>query len=79
MFFQFQWRLRSFIHDCRYTQNRYEQFNLAARVFAYLKEVKRAGGAYPDFDGDLAVHCPCCPHEGINIPLDWHTAAPQQR
>lgn len=25
--------------------------------------------------GELAIPCPACPREGVNLPLDWRTRA----
>lgn len=71
-------------------QDRYTEFLNCTRTYAYVHTLKRAGAFYQaaraDDDGaitytdvpldsiDLAVHCPACPHDQINLPSGWQDA-----
>ncbi|KAJ7842741.1 hypothetical protein B0H13DRAFT_2239358 [Mycena leptocephala] len=47
--------------------------------------LKRAGlGHHPEGVcggklGDCAIHCPCCPRPGVNLPEDWEKASKEDR
>lgn len=53
------------------------------RQWAFLKRLKRAGRAHdPDGvdgtkQGECAVLCWACPHEGINLPPNWQDVEPR--
>jgi hypothetical protein len=53
--------------------DRYCEFMQVARQWQWLQAVKRSGSTSPSsspsgpLQGDLALRCPACPHEGINF------------
>jgi hypothetical protein len=63
-----------------FTQDRYEQFQTAIRIWRHMKLVKRAGrghdpaGIDSTSPGECAVECPACPHPDRNLPDDWKDA-----
>ncbi|KAF8142761.1 hypothetical protein K438DRAFT_1634899, partial [Mycena galopus ATCC 62051] len=65
--------------------NRYQAFLRMVREYSHLLMLKRAGrghaksGVMGTAQGELAVHCPCCPHPGVNLPDDWENALPQNK
>ena len=54
-------------------QYRYNELSLAMKIWVYLRQVRRGGGAHiPGGSsslgpGSLAVECPACPHPGKNL------------
>ena len=62
------------------SQDRYDQFLLAIRIWRHLKMLKRAGrghdpaGVEATLAGECAVECPACPHPGRNLPAGWEDA-----
>ncbi|KAK7050383.1 CxC2 domain-containing protein, partial [Favolaschia claudopus] len=63
--------------------DRYKGFGLMSRQWSFLKRLKRAGRAHDALgvagtrNGELAVRCWACPHDGINLPLNWRDVAPE--
>lgn len=61
-------------------QDRYEVFMRMVHVWRHVRSLKRGGrghcpkGAKGTAQGELAVLCPACPYDGINLPPDWHLA-----
>ncbi|KAJ7605647.1 hypothetical protein FB45DRAFT_766734, partial [Roridomyces roridus] len=53
--------------------------------YSHLMMLKRGGvghepeGVAGTAPGALAVHCPCCPRPGINIPDDFQNAPPEKQ
>jgi hypothetical protein len=58
-------------------QDRYKTFSRMQRQWAFLQRMKRAGRAHSPSgiggtsDGQAAVLCWACPHDGINLPEGW--------
>lgn len=58
-------------------QDRYKAFGRMFRQWAFLKRLKRSGRAHDPNgleatkQGECAVLCWACPHEGINLPPRW--------
>ncbi|KAF8989936.1 hypothetical protein BDZ89DRAFT_974561, partial [Hymenopellis radicata] len=56
---------------------RYKAYFRVTRQFAHLKMMKRRGrgsvedGIKTTTAGELAVRCPACPREGVNMPANW--------
>ena len=54
-------------------QYRYNELTLVSRIWAYLQQIRRGGGAHiaggPNAltPGSLAIECPACPHPGKNL------------
>ena len=80
------WRLlfiiifRQHILKASISQDRYEQFLPAIRIWRHLKMLKRAGrghdpaGVKATLASECAVECPACPHPGRNLPAGWENA-----
>ncbi|KAF8442225.1 hypothetical protein L210DRAFT_3397494 [Boletus edulis BED1] len=66
-------------------KDRYEQFMHIVREWRHLKMLKRSGrGHHPSGvdmtqEGECAIHCPACPHPGINLPDDWMNVCNDKR
>lgn len=52
------------------------------REYRHILLLKRGGRGHVENgianvrQGELAVHCPACPHPGINLPRGWETVEP---
>ena len=57
--------------------NVYNEFRRMTRLWHWMKKLKWAGFGHNKGDpanvnpGQLAIFCPACPQQGINIPDDW--------
>lgn len=65
-------------------KDRYRDFMITARIYAYLLMRKRAGKAHdivlPHRDPDnLTVPCIACPWPGFNLPEGWKEAPARMR
>lgn len=55
------------------------------RQWRHIKMLKRSGrghdpaGVNATGQGEIAVHCPACPHPEKNIPEGWETAPQSER
>lgn len=55
------------------------------RCFKVYRMSKRGGRAYEEGGmdstalGQLAVPCPACPHDGVNLPEGWKDASPEEK
>lgn len=55
------------------------------RQFAHLKMMKRAGrgnvedGIATTAPGELAISCPACPRDGVNLPPGWQSLPPEEQ
>ncbi|KAF9006891.1 hypothetical protein BDZ89DRAFT_965772 [Hymenopellis radicata] len=64
-------------------KSRYKAYARVNRQFAHLTMLKRSGrgsvkdGIETTNAGDLAVRCPACPREGVNLPEDWQSLPPE--
>ncbi|KIY61813.1 hypothetical protein CYLTODRAFT_384282 [Cylindrobasidium torrendii FP15055 ss-10] len=64
---------------------KYKPFLRIIRKHGYILMMKRGGrgckenGVETTLGGQLAIPCPACPREGVNIPLDWQTLGPDER
>ncbi|KAJ7829911.1 hypothetical protein B0H13DRAFT_1655417 [Mycena leptocephala] len=65
--------------------DRYKAFGRMTRQYAFLKRMQRAGRAHdPQHlhstqNGECAVLCWVCPHDGKNLPEGWRDVAPEFR
>ncbi|KAK7046798.1 CxC2 domain-containing protein [Favolaschia claudopus] len=63
--------------------DRYKSFGLMSRQFAFLLRLMRAGRGHDERgvdgteEGECAVLCWACPHDGINLPEGWREVAPE--
>ncbi|KAK6996611.1 CxC2 domain-containing protein [Favolaschia claudopus] len=63
--------------------DRYKAVGLMTRQWAFLKRLNRLGrghnerGVSGTRNGELAVLCWACPHDGVNLPLNWREVAPE--
>ncbi|KAJ6463650.1 hypothetical protein C8R47DRAFT_992586 [Mycena vitilis] len=63
--------------------DRYKTFGRMSRQYAFLKRLLRAGRAHdPDGvwateNGECAVLCWTCPHDGKNLPEGWRDVSPE--
>ncbi|KAJ6518333.1 hypothetical protein C8R47DRAFT_1205389 [Mycena vitilis] len=63
--------------------DRYKAFGRMSRQYAFLKRLLRAGRAHdPDGvwateNGECAVLCWTCPHDGKNLPEGWRDVSPE--
>ncbi|KAJ6501536.1 hypothetical protein C8R47DRAFT_1211112 [Mycena vitilis] len=63
--------------------DRYKAFGRMSRQYAFLKRLLRAGRAHdPDGvwateNGECAVLCWACPHDGKNLPEGWRNVSPE--
>jgi len=68
-----------------FVKDRYTEFFRAVWMWEHLKLVKRSGrGHEPEGvdgtkPGQIAVECPACPDPERNLPLNWETAAEDER
>lgn len=64
-------------------RSRYRALTRMVRQWRHLKKLKRggrghdSGGPEGTKNGELAIMCPSCPHEGINLPEGWQQAPPE--
>ncbi|KDQ23709.1 hypothetical protein PLEOSDRAFT_1048587 [Pleurotus ostreatus PC15] len=64
---------------------RYKEFVRMTRQYRYLTALKRGGRAHVPSgilgtgNGELGIQCPACPTPGVNLPLDWESAPPDQK
>jgi hypothetical protein len=55
----------------------YREFRRMTRIWRWMKKLKWAGYAGSSMKvkdvkaGELAIFCPACPQQGINIPENW--------
>ncbi|KAL1738015.1 hypothetical protein HDZ31DRAFT_15940, partial [Schizophyllum fasciatum] len=70
----------------RGVQNRYTSFLRCVRIWRYLTKLKQSGRANDNdrsptdvLPGELALVCPACPRQGVNLPRDWQQAPPEKR
>ncbi|KAF7319997.1 CxC2 domain-containing protein [Mycena kentingensis (nom. inval.)] len=62
--------------------DRYKMLLRMSRQYRHLLLLKRGGRGYDDFGvvgtglGELAIRCPACPRDGVNLPADWQKASP---
>ncbi|KAJ7709331.1 hypothetical protein B0H16DRAFT_1480957 [Mycena metata] len=65
--------------------DRYKNFGRMARQYAFIILLLRAGRAHDPkgvantHNGECAVLCWACPHDGRNLPDGWRTVAPEFR
>ncbi|KAJ6607425.1 hypothetical protein B0H10DRAFT_1818202 [Mycena sp. CBHHK59/15] len=65
--------------------DRYKEFGRMARQYSFLKRMKRAGrahdpeGVHNTKNGECAVMCWACPHDGINLPQGWREVSAEFR
>ncbi|KAF7374455.1 CxC2 domain-containing protein [Mycena sanguinolenta] len=65
--------------------DRYKAFGRMARQYAFLKRLKRAGRGHDPHglpntkNGECAVMCWACPHDGVNLPEGWREVSPEFR
>lgn len=70
-------------YEVRRPKSRYRALMRILTQWRHLKLLKRGGrghdpsGAEGTQNGELALRCPSCPHPGINLPEDWHSAPPE--
>ncbi|KAJ7038352.1 hypothetical protein C8F04DRAFT_1179974 [Mycena alexandri] len=63
--------------------DRYKAFGRMSRQYSFLKRMKRAGRAHDNGllastqNGECAVLCWTCPHDGKNLPEGWRDVAPE--
>ncbi|KAK6996601.1 CxC2 domain-containing protein [Favolaschia claudopus] len=63
--------------------DRYKAVGLMTRQWAFLKRLNRLGRGHDERgvsgtrNGELAVLCWACPHDGVNLPLNWREVAPE--
>ncbi|KAG2126046.1 hypothetical protein DEU56DRAFT_916197 [Suillus clintonianus] len=63
-------------------KSRYTAFMRMVREYRHILLLKRGGRGHVENgianvrQGELAVHCPACPHPGINLPRGWETVEP---
>ncbi|KAK6971667.1 CxC2 domain-containing protein [Favolaschia claudopus] len=61
--------------------DRYKSFGLMSRQFAFLQRLMRAGRGHDERgvngtrEGECAVLCWACPHDGMNLPDGWRDVA----
>ncbi|THU93273.1 hypothetical protein K435DRAFT_670546, partial [Dendrothele bispora CBS 962.96] len=67
-------------------KDRYKPFSRSIRQFRHLKLLKRSGRGNDATrpvelteKGELAIRCPACPWEGVNLPKDWKDGPEAQR
>ena len=64
--------------------NLYREFRRMTRIWRWMKRLKWAGYAgsskkVKDVEaGELAIFCPACPQQGINIPDNWREDSARQ-
>ncbi|EEB88008.1 hypothetical protein MPER_14410, partial [Moniliophthora perniciosa FA553] len=63
-------------------KDRYASFRRTIKEYRHLRMLKRGGRGNDGKQtiaetrpGELAVMCPACPREGINLPANWKTAS----
>ncbi|KIM81001.1 hypothetical protein PILCRDRAFT_9047 [Piloderma croceum F 1598] len=65
------------------TPDHYKAFSRMFRQWTFLKRLKRSGCAHDlnsvkaTKEGECAVACWACPHNGINLPPDWRNVEPK--
>ncbi|KAJ7036476.1 hypothetical protein C8F04DRAFT_954001 [Mycena alexandri] len=63
--------------------DRYKAFGRMSRQYSFLKRMKHAGRAHDNGllastqNGECAVLCWTCPHDGKNLPEGWRDVAPE--
>ncbi|KAK7025934.1 hypothetical protein VNI00_015849 [Paramarasmius palmivorus] len=67
-------------------KNRYDSFRRVTREWCHLKSLKRGGRGNDGIraieqttPGELAVLCPACPRESVNLPENWMRADRKKR
>ncbi|KIY64699.1 hypothetical protein CYLTODRAFT_456982 [Cylindrobasidium torrendii FP15055 ss-10] len=66
-------------------KSKYKPWLRITRKHGYMLLMKRAGrgceenGVATTSGGQLAILCPACPREGVNIPPNWQTLPPAER
>ncbi|KAF9551575.1 hypothetical protein CPC08DRAFT_738301 [Agrocybe pediades] len=66
-------------------KSRYRQLMRMVLQWRHLKLLKWGGRAHDPTgvagtkEGELAILCPSCPQEGVNLPEDWDSAPPETR
>ncbi len=68
----------------QWVPDRYKAFGHMSRQWAYLKCLRRVGvghleGLETAKEGSVAVQCWACPHEGVNLPLEWANVAEEDQ